>query len=177
MIFGFGKVTKKLLGFLILIIVLMVFNNILLEKHAANSVITKNGGLGDSLIAYQEKYQLLEELGKDDHYIAYSFQSESSKLEVSFSSARENKAFQVYVYPNEAPKSAKSFISLLEHNMPEDSKFEKKVDNGDEYVYYYRSKKLGKAFDNEFTWGKKKGTFVIFVPKDLKKAQLVVSAE
>ncbi|WNS77444.1 hypothetical protein RRV45_10805 [Bacillus sp. DTU_2020_1000418_1_SI_GHA_SEK_038] len=177
MVFGFGRATKGVVGLITLVIMLMFFNSSQIEEHAATNILTEDGGLGDSLFTFQEKHKQLDKFAKDEGFIAYSFETENSKLEASFFEFREKRAFQLNVYPTEPLESTEDFVHFLEPYLPIDSIYRNKVENGDGFLYFYQSEKLERAFDEEFSWGEKRGTFIISIPKDLQMAQLVVSKE
>ena len=126
------------MGMLALAIFFLFVNSTQIEKRASTHIITAAGGLGDSLFAFQKKYPQFKKITKDDIFIAYSFQSDKSKLEVSFFNVREAKAFQINVSPSDSPQSADEFVSLLQAYTPSDSVLIKEKDNGDEDVYYYK---------------------------------------
>lgn len=177
MFFGFGQLTKGLIGLIALAAMLMIFNSLQIEEHATTNILTENGGLGDSLLVFQEKYEQLDKLAEEDNFVAYSFKTESSKFEASFFEFREKRAFQLNVYPTEIFESTEDFIHFLKPYLPVDSIYQDKVENEEAFVYFYQSEKLADGFNNEFSWGKKEGTFIISIPKDFQMAQLVVSRE
>ena len=174
---GFGRATKGVVGLLIIVVILMLFNSLQIEENVAANILTKNGGLGDTLFAFQEKHKQLNKIAEDEGFIAYSFETENSELEASFFEFREKRAFQLNVYPTESFKYTEDFVYYLEPYFPVDSIYRKKVENGDEVIYFYQSEKLAKAINDEFSWGENQGTFIITIPKDLQMAQLVVSRE
>lgn len=177
MFFGFGQLTKGLIGLIALAAMLMIFNSLQIEEHATTNILTENGGLGDSLLVFQEKYEQLDKLAEEDNFVAYSFKTESSKFEASFFEFREKRAFQLNVYPTEIFESTEDFIHFLKPYLPVDSIYQDKVENEEAFVYFYQSEKLADGFNNEFSWEKKEGTFIVSIPKDFQMAQLVVSRE
>lgn len=177
MLFGFGKVTRGLVGLIALAVILMIFNSLQIEEQATKNILTENGGLGDSLLVFQEKYEQLDKLADEDNFVAYSFKTESSKIEASFFEFREKRAFQLNVYPTEILESKESFIRFLEPYLPVESIYQDEIEQEEAFVYFYQSKKLADAINNEFSWGEKEGTFIIAISKDFQMAQLIVSRE
>ena len=95
MFFGFGLLTKGLIGLIALTAMLMIYNSLQIEERATTNILTENGGLGDSLFAFQEKHEQLNKLAEEDGFVAYSFKTESSKFEASFLSFVKKEPFSL----------------------------------------------------------------------------------